>query len=513
MPTKAWIEAALAAISKKETELDFSGQRLDAGDLVSIASTISSKALLKVNISYTDLCAEGGTILAAALDGNQMMTELNIANNCLCLCVKAGRSDMLSGIIAIANSIKNMGAMTKFNISSNNLLAEGVSALAAGLTGNQVITELNISGNELGVSSGGYARTSGVFAVADAIKDMRALSIANVMGNSIGKEMHSKLQEIMRSKPNLISLCGIADDATEADLSGLGMDADDTIILASELPDKGVMTTLILKENRLLNKESGTALRNMLKSNTVLTKLDVSDNGYDSDEDDGPGFAQELAIGIKGNRALSSLNLAANNLGGLVLPDGWRSMYDEDEAPWIGPDGQEQDKNPKRPLGVIAIANVIPSMRALSILNISSNDLRLSGCKALALAISKSQIASLDVSNSHLTWNDSGIGVSMEGIIALADVILDMGALSKLIFGGDGYNNGFRWVVPEPATLELGMTKVDLSNKGLQTAGAIIVAAWISHKDKGAMTSLNLASNCLGNEGAKIIAAFLPKCM
>ena len=82
------------------------------------------------------------------------------------------------------------------------------------------------------------------------------------------------------------------------------------------------MTTLILKDNRLLNNESGTALGNMLKFNTVLTRLDVSDNGYDSDEDDGPGFAQELAIGIKDNEALSSLNLASNNLGGYNMLTG-----------------------------------------------------------------------------------------------------------------------------------------------------------------------------------------------
>jgi hypothetical protein len=42
------------------------------------------------------------------------------------------------------------------------------------------------------------------------------------------------------------------------------------------------------------------------------------------------------------------------------------------------------------------------------------------------------------------------------------------------------------------------MTEVDLSNKGLQAGGAIIVAAWISHRDKGAMTSLNLAGNAIG---------------
>jgi hypothetical protein len=53
----------------------------------------------------------------------------------------------------------------------------------------------------------------------------------------------------MRSKPNLISLCGIADDATEVDLSGLGMDADDAIILASELPDKRALASLNLASN------------------------------------------------------------------------------------------------------------------------------------------------------------------------------------------------------------------------------------------------------------------------
>jgi hypothetical protein len=41
--------------------------------------------------------------------------------------------------------------------------------------------------------------------------------------------------------------------------------------------------------------------------------------------------------------------------------------------------------------------------------------------------------------------------------------------------------------------------------------GPVAVADAIS--DMGAMTSLNLASNHLGHQGAAIIAAFLPKCM
>jgi hypothetical protein len=50
----------------------------------------------------------------------------------------------------------------------------------------------------------------------------------------------------------------------------------------------------------------------------------------------------------------------------------------------------------------------------------------------------------------------------------------------------------------EPATLEVGMTEADLSNKNLGIRGAIIISAWITHKDKGALSSLNLANNIIG---------------
>jgi hypothetical protein len=56
------------------------------------------------------------------------------------------------------------------------------------------------------------------------------------------------------------------------------------------------------------------------------------------------------------------------------------------------------------------------------------------------------------------------------------------------------------------------MTEVDFSHKNLGARGAIIISAWLTHKDNGAMTSLNLASNNLCVEGAKIIAACLLKC-
>jgi hypothetical protein len=200
--------------------------------------------------------------------------------------------------------------------------------------------------------------------------------IANVMGNRLGKEHLSKLQENLSAHPNLISLCGIATDATAADLSGLGIDAYDAIVLVSELPDK---------------------------------------------------------------RALSVLNLADNGLGllhssgELVLPEGWTEDYDsEDEEVYRHTDGREQKDNPGKPtaFGIIAIANAIPDMGAILSLDMSDNSLNFlgRGMDYLGPAVAASTITSLNIAKNCL--NENG------GIEAVAS-LLDKGALAKLDISGN----------------------------------------------------------------------------
>jgi hypothetical protein len=129
------------------------------------------------------------------------------------------------------------------------------------------------------------------------------------------------------------------------------------------------------------------------------------------------------------------------------------------------------------------------------VLSLKNNNLRAAGGKALAEGLKGNQvITELNIAGTDLVWYGD-----MSGGTALADAIPSMGALTKLIFGGDGYyNDTGHKVTPEPATLEVGMTKADFSNKHLGAAGAIIISAWISHKDNGVLASLNLASNTIG---------------
>jgi hypothetical protein len=82
----------------------------------------------------------------------------------------------------------------------------------------------------------------------------------------------------------------------------------------------------------------------------------------------------------------------------------------------------------------------------------------------------------------------------------VATVVAKNRTLSALIFGDR---------MGEPATLEVGMTEAGFSNKNLGIRGAIIISAWITHKDKGALSLLNVALNSLYAGGTKLLAEAL----
>jgi hypothetical protein len=75
-------------------------------------------------------------------------------------------------------------ALTKLDVSDNNFRADGGKALAAGIKGNEGITELNIASNILGEDSGYRSDMSGVTALANVIPGMGALLSEKILGIS-----------------------------------------------------------------------------------------------------------------------------------------------------------------------------------------------------------------------------------------------------------------------------------------------------------------------------------------
>ena len=182
------------AVNTMLKELDISGgrfadQKCDAPFIKGFSPGLGANgALVKFDISANTVCAEGGRLLAAALKDNQIMTELNIANN---------------------NLGKDSGAWN-------------------------ATTDM-----------------SGVIAISGAIPTMGAISNMNILSNNIGAEQANELIKIMESKDNLKTLCGFSRDETDLDLSGKGLSAGCAVLVANEVKNNGALTSLNMSDNQL----------------------------------------------------------------------------------------------------------------------------------------------------------------------------------------------------------------------------------------------------------------------
>jgi Leucine-rich repeat (LRR) protein len=290
----------------------------------------------------------------------------------------------------------------------------------------------------------------GALVVAEYLDGNRAISSINLLKNYIPVEQAQELVQIMQAKEKLVTLCGLSKEETELDFSGQDLSAGDAVLIANDISDMG---------------------------------------------------------------ALSSLNLASNHLGELVYPIGWtKTGYSRGLGTYRHTDGRKQDDPPEgsKPEGIIAIANTIPNMRALTCLDISRNNLRATGCKALAeaLALAGNQaMKELNVASNQLTLKADATKLSdvdMSGVTALAGVISDMGALSVLNLDDNALLLGGCKAICDALKANTTVTSLSMSNNGFQTKSAEAIAEMLG--DNGALTSLNLSSNRLYTEGGKVVA-------
>ena len=138
----------------------------------------------------------------------------------------------------------------KFDISNNDIRAEGGKALAEALKDNKVMQELSIASNAL---SNDGRDMSGVIAISGAIPTMGALTSLNISNNkrAATKEAGKALAEML-------------------------------------------------------------AVNSVLKVLNVANNLDGRSSKRT--KTNGPAFAQELANGVSANGAMTSLNVSNNNL-------------------------------------------------------------------------------------------------------------------------------------------------------------------------------------------------------
>ena len=121
------------------------------------------------------------------------------------------------------------------------------------------------------------------------------------------------------------------------------------------------------------------------------------------------------------------------------------------------------------PDGAIMLVPEIVANGAMTSLDVSNNDIRGDGGKALfeALKGNNQVMKEINIAGNNLHLNATGNN-DMSGVIAIGDAIPTIGAMTTITFGDK-----------QAVTMMADMTKADLSGNELGASGAIIAAAFL----------------------------------
>jgi hypothetical protein len=102
--------------------------------------------------------------------------------------------------------------------------------------------------------------------------------------------------------------------------------------IAYDISDKGALTSLNMSANGLKGAEAGKALGDAIAFNTVLKELNISGGQHQAQHCD-VEFVQTFSVGLRDNRALTSLNLASNGIGGYFTGEKGYASYKFNATP------------------------------------------------------------------------------------------------------------------------------------------------------------------------------------
>ena len=276
--------AVLAAVLEANTtltNLNLFNNNLGPAGAESLATALkTNKTLTDLYLAGNNLGPAGAESFARALKTNTTLRNLNLSSNNL----------GPAGAELPARALKRNKTLTNLYLADNSIGPAGAESLAIALKINTTLTNLNLSRNKLG--------PAGAESFATALKTNTTLTNLNLSSNDLGPAGAEPLATALKTNKTLTNLY-LANNS-------IGLAGADT--LATALKTNTTLTNLVLSRNNL-GPAGAESLATALKTNTSLTNLDLSRNNF------GPAGAESLAKALKTNTTLKNVGLYGNNLG------------------------------------------------------------------------------------------------------------------------------------------------------------------------------------------------------
>ena len=408
-------------------------QVLDISGLITV-NTKFIKALQCIS-SLTNLCISNSKItdeaagdLGVAISCNAQLQELDINSNNL----KA------TGAIKIFKVLQGIVALRKLCISNNSITNKAADDIAATLSSNTRLQELDISCN--------FFQAAGTVIIMKALQGM--LTRLYISNNNITEDAADDIAAAICSNTQLQEF-----DVGNNDLQSTGV-----INIARALQTISTLTKLYIHSNNI-NEDTADDIAAVICINTQLQEFDVGNNDLQS-----TGVIN-IAKALQTISTLTKLYIHSNNINEDAADDIAAVVC-------INTQLQEFDvgNNNLQSTGVIKIAKALQTISTLIKLCIHSNNINEDAADDIAAAISiNTQLQEFDVGNNDL---------QSTGVIKIAKALQTISTLTKLYIHSNNIN------ITEDAADDIAaviynntrLQELDVGRNNLHSAGAIKIA-------------------------------------
>jgi hypothetical protein len=403
----------------------------------------------------------------------------------------------VKGGMLLAYLMPVMGGLTSLNLSSNDIggywddireeivsTPEGPKAIADALLVNGGLTKISLASNKLG--------EEGTKAICEALEQNKTLKELDISGDSDG----SNIGETAGVK-HVAKMLGVNGALTKIDVRWNIFGPEGAKVFADALRVNGGLTSLNLSSNQLcgldyLGKgtytaEGITAIADTLRVNGGLTSLDLSSNQLCSLDRFGRGITYTaegitaIADALRVNGGLTALDLSCNRLEDEGVSAVCKAIQNNKETKLAS---LNFENNGIGPVGANAVAAMVAVTGALTVTNLLGNKLDEESTKMLAEVAKQKGISLCGIRRDQTTADFSRQGLNPPDALLLAS------DLSQAVVTG-------------------ALTALDLSSNCLKDEGVSAVCAAIQSNKETKLASLNFYYNDIGTVGANAVAAMV----
>ena len=393
--------------------------------------------------------------IAATISCNTKLQEIDISEN-----------NLTAGVQKSIKALQGISTLRKLCLSNNNVTGKAVGDIAAVVSCNTSLQEIDVSGNNL--------QTIGATKIARALGKIYALEKLNLSNNNINGEAAddiaaaiscTKLQEI---------------DISENYLLTVGVRK-----VMKALQGINTLRKLCLSNNNITG-EAADDIAAVVSFNKSLQEIDISRNDLQTE-----GIIK-IAIALQQTYGVKKLCLSNNNITDIAGDDIAKVISHNIHLQEFHISGNKFSS-----VGVIKIAKALQGVFSLKALYISDNETDSTAVHDIATAISHTnQLHELDISKNNF---------KATGIDIILKPLQDCDQLTKLYIND---NN----VTDDKITHDIGtviscntrLQEIDTSGNNLQAGGAINIA--IALQSIVMLTKLCISNNNITRYAANDIA-------